>query len=296
MFEYTIGVMAEAINGKEVALRVRSELKAECERLKEEKGLTPGLAVVRVGEDPASKVYVRNKTMACDEVGIRSFQHILSEETTEEELLELVTGLNARDEVHGILVQLPLPGHIDKEAVLEAISPQKDVDGFHPFNIGRLVAGNPLFVPCTPRGIMELLSSTGVEISGKDAVVVGRSNIVGKPMALMLLHRNATVTVCHSKTADIAAKVSSADIVVAAVGRAGFIKGGWIKKGAVVIDVGMNRNAEGKLVGDVEFEEASKSASYITPVPGGVGPMTVAMLLKNTVEAAKRSCEPCRSI
>jgi methylenetetrahydrofolate dehydrogenase (NADP+)/methenyltetrahydrofolate cyclohydrolase len=294
MFEYTMevmtDVMAKAISGKEVALRVRGELKAECERLKNEKSLTPGLAVVLVGKDHASRVYVRNKTRACEEVGISSFQHILSREVKQEKLLELVSGLNAREDVHGILVQLPLPGHINAGSVLEAISPEKDVDGFHPFNVGRLVTGRPLFEPCTPRGIMELLDSAAIEISGKDAVVVGRSNIVGKPTAFMLLHRHATVTICHSRTTDLPAKVNSADIVVAAVGRAGFVKGEWIREGAVVVDVGMNRTPEGGLVGDVEFEGASKRASYITPVPGGVGPMTVAMLLKNTVEAAKRSC------
>jgi methylenetetrahydrofolate dehydrogenase (NADP+)/methenyltetrahydrofolate cyclohydrolase len=256
MFEYTMEVMTEvmakAINGKEVALRVRGELKAECERLKDEKSLTPGLAVVLVGEDHASRVYVRNKTRACEEVGISSFQHILSREVKQEKLLELVSGLNV--------------------------------------NVGRLVTGRPLFEPCTPRGIMELLDSAAIEISGKDAVVVGRSNIVGKPTAFMLLHRHATVTICHSRTTDLPAKVNSADIVIAAVGRAGFVKGEWIREGAVVVDVGMNRTPEGGLVGDVEFEGASKRASYITPVPGGVGPMTVAMLLKNTVEAAKRSC------
>jgi methylenetetrahydrofolate dehydrogenase (NADP+)/methenyltetrahydrofolate cyclohydrolase len=261
MFEYTMevmtDVMAKAISGKEVALRVRGELKAECERLKDEKALTPGLAVVLVGKDHASRVYVRNKTRACEEVGISSFQHILSREVKQEKLLELVSGLNAREDVHGILVQLPLPGHINAGSVLEAISPEKDVDGFHPVNVGRLVTGRPLFEPCTPRGIMELLDSAAIEISGKDAV---------------------------------AAKVNSADIVIAAVGRAGFVKGEWIREGAVVVDVGMNRTPEGGLVGDVEFEGASKRASYITPVPGGVGPMTVAMLLKNTVEAAKRSC------
>jgi methylenetetrahydrofolate dehydrogenase (NADP+)/methenyltetrahydrofolate cyclohydrolase len=284
MFKYTMII----INGKEVALKLRQGLRAECERLKEEQGLTPGLAVVLVGEDPASRVYVRTKTRACEEVGIRSFQHNLPEDVTEGELLGLIRRLNLSGEVHGILVQLPLPGHINEESVLEAISAEKDVDGFHPLNVGRLVFGRALFEPCTPRGIMELVDSVGLEISGKDAVVVGRSNIVGKPMAFMLLHRHATVTVCHSRTRDLPEKVSNADIVVAAIGRPEFIKGEWIKKGAFVVDVGMNRTPEGKLVGDVEFEAASKRASYITPVPGGVGPMTVAMLLRNTVEAAKR--------
>jgi methylenetetrahydrofolate dehydrogenase (NADP+)/methenyltetrahydrofolate cyclohydrolase len=292
MFKYTMIIVAEIINGKEVALKLRLELKDECKRLNDEKGLTPGLAVVLVGEDPASKVYVRNKARACQEVGIRSFQHTLSKEVKEGELLGLIAQLNADEKVHGILVQLPLPGHLDEGSVLEAISENKDVDGFHPFNVGRLVMGRPLFVPGTPRGIMELFDSVGLEISGKDAVVVGRSNIVGKPIALMLLHRNATVTVCHSRTRDLPDKVGKADIVVAAVGRPEFVKGEWIKKGAFVADVGINRTPDGRLVGDVQFEAASKRASYITPVPGGVGPMTVAMLLKNTVESAKRSNEP----
>jgi methylenetetrahydrofolate dehydrogenase (NADP+)/methenyltetrahydrofolate cyclohydrolase len=289
MLKYTMVIMAEAINGKEAASKLRRGIKAECERLKKEKGITPGLAVVLVGEDPPSRIYVRNKARACEEVGIRSFEHVLPEDVKEEELLGLVSQLNGDDRVHGILVQLPLPGHLDEASVIEAISAKKDVDGFHPINVGRLVFGRPLFEPCTPRGIMELLDSVGIEISGKDAVVVGRSNIVGKPMAMMLMHRNATVTVCHSRTKDLPDKVGSADIVVAAMGRPEFIKGEWIKKGAVVADVGMNRTSDGRLVGDVQFEAASKRASYITPVPGGVGPMTVAMLLKNTVEAAKRS-------
>jgi len=280
--------MSTIINGREIAAQVRAELKSEISLLKEKTGLTPGLAVVLVGDDPASRVYVRNKGKACEEVGIRSFQHTLPADIREEELLGLIRGLNGSKEVSGILVQLPLPSHIDEETVLEAVSPQKDVDGFHPYNVGRLTIGRPLLQPCTPCGVMRMLESAGVDPSGKDAVVVGRSNIVGKPMALMLLHRNATVTICHSKTRDIARKVKAADIIVAAVGRAGFIKGDWVKEGAVVIDVGMNRGADGKLTGDVDFEEASKRASLITPVPGGVGPMTIAMLLKNTVEAAKR--------
>ncbi|MEK7773437.1 MAG: bifunctional methylenetetrahydrofolate dehydrogenase/methenyltetrahydrofolate cyclohydrolase FolD [Deltaproteobacteria bacterium] len=279
--------MSTIINGREIAAQVRAELKSEISLLKEKTGLTPGLAVVLVGDDPASRVYVRNKGKACEEAGIRSFQHTLPAGTGEEELLSLIRRLNGSKDVSGILVQLPLPSHINEETVLEAVSPQKDVDGFHPYNVGRLTIGCPLLQPCTPCGVMRMLESAGVDPSGKDAVVVGRSNIVGKPMALMLLHGNATVTICHSRTRDIARKVKAADIIVAAVGRAGFIKGDWVKEGAVVIDVGMNRDADGKLVGDVEFEEASKRASFITPVPGGVGPMTIAMLLKNTVEAAK---------
>lgn len=282
-------LQSSIINGKEIAAQVRSELKAEIELLKNQKGVTPGLAVVLVGENPASKVYVRNKGKACEEVGIRSFQHTLPEGTAQEELLRLISRLNNSKDVHGILVQLPLPKHINEEAVLELISPQKDVDGFHPYNMGRLMIGNPLLQPCTPFGVMRLLDSTGIDISGKEAVVVGRSNIVGKPMAMMLLKRNATVTICHSRTKDLVEKVRSADIIIAAIGKAEFIKGGWVKEGAVVIDVGINRTPDGRLVGDVDFNEVSSKASFITPVPGGVGPMTIAMLLKNTVEAAKKS-------
>ncbi|MBI2400469.1 MAG: bifunctional methylenetetrahydrofolate dehydrogenase/methenyltetrahydrofolate cyclohydrolase FolD [Deltaproteobacteria bacterium] len=280
---------AKIINGKEIAAQVRAELKSEIQELKEKTGVTPGLTVVLVGENPASLVYVRNKIKACEEVGINSVQHKLPETTTHEELLGLIRQLNASKEVHGILVQLPLPKQINEEEILEEISPSKDVDGFHPYNVGRLMIGNPVLQPCTPYGVMRLLESTGVDLSGKDAVVVGRSNIVGKPMAMMLLKRNATVTVCHSKTKDLIERVKKADILVAAIGRAEFIKGEWVKEGAVVIDVGMNRTMEGKLVGDVDFEGASMRASFITPVPGGVGPMTIAMLLKNTVVAASRA-------
>lgn len=277
------------INGKEIAAEVRSELKAEIELLKQVKGVVPGLAVVLVGENPASKVYVRNKGKACEEVGIRSIQHTLPANTTQAELLKLIDELNKSNDVNGILVQLPLPSHIDEQLVLEAIVPHKDVDGFHPYNVGRLMIGNPLLQPCTPYGVMRLIDSTGIDISGKDAVIVGRSNIVGKPMAMMLLKRNATVTICHSKTKDLVEKVRSADIIIAAIGKAEFVKGDWVKEGALVIDVGINRKEDGKLVGDVDFEEVSKKASHITPVPGGVGPMTIAMLLKNTVEAARRA-------
>lgn len=280
---------AKIISGKEIAAQVRAELKSEIQELKEATGTTPGLTVVLVGENPASLVYVRNKIKACEEVGIKSVQHKLPETTTHAELLALIRELNASKEVHGILVQLPLPKQINEEEILEEISPAKDVDGFHPYNVGRLMIGNPVLQPCTPYGVMRLIESTGIDLSGKDAVVVGRSNIVGKPMAMMLLRRNATVTVCHSKTKDLAERIRNADILVAAIGRAEFIKGEWVKPGAVVIDVGMNRTAEGKLVGDVDFEGACERASFITPVPGGVGPMTIAMLLKNTVEAARRS-------
>jgi len=280
---------AKIINGKEIAAQVRAELRSEIQALKEKTGVTPGLTVVLVGENPASLVYVRNKIKACEEVGINSVQHKLPDTTTHAELLSLIRKLNASKEVHGILVQLPLPKQINEEEILEEISPSKDVDGFHPYNVGRLMIGNPVLQPCTPYGVMRLLDSTGVDLSGKDAVVVGRSNIVGKPMAMMLLKRNATVTVCHSKTKDLVERVRKADILVAAIGRAEFIKGEWVKEGAVVIDVGMNRTMEGKLVGDVDFEGASERASFITPVPGGVGPMTIAMLLKNTVVAASRA-------
>ena len=280
---------ARIINGKEIAAQVRAELKSEIQALKESSGVTPGLTVVLVGENPASVVYVRNKAKACEEVGIRSTQHKMPGTTTQAELLKLIKELNASKEVHGILVQLPLPKQINEEAILEEISPLKDVDGFHPYNMGRLMIGNPLLQPCTPFGVMRLIESTGIDLAGKEAVVVGRSNIVGKPMAMMLLRRNATVTICHSKTKDLADRIAKADVVVAAVGRAEFVKGDWIKEGAVVIDVGINRTPEGKLVGDVDFEGASLRAGFITPVPGGVGPMTIAMLLKNTVEAAKKS-------
>jgi methylenetetrahydrofolate dehydrogenase (NADP+)/methenyltetrahydrofolate cyclohydrolase len=280
---------AKIINGKEIAAQVRAELRDEIQALKEKTGVVPGLTVVLVGENPASIVYVRNKIKACEEVGIKSVQHKLPDTTTHEELLSLIRQLNASKDVHGILVQLPLPKQINEEEILEEISPYKDVDGFHPYNVGRLMIGNPVLQPCTPYGVMHLIDSTGVDLSGKDAVVVGRSNIVGKPMAMMLLKRNATVTVCHSKTTDLVERVKKADILVAAIGRAEYIKGEWVKQGAVVIDVGMNRSLEGKLVGDVDFEGASERAAYITPVPGGVGPMTIAMLLKNTVIAASKS-------
>ncbi len=282
-------VTATIINGKEIAAKARAELKGRVDELKSSKGITPGLAVILVGEDPASKIYVRNKARASEAAGIISRQHTLDKSTTQEELLTLIDELNGAADVHGILVQLPLPPGINETIVIESIRPEKDVDGFHPYNMGRLFTGSPLLAPCTPLGIMRLIDSTGVDLPGKDAVVVGRSNIVGKPMAMMLLRRNLTVTICHSKTTDLAGKVRSADVLVAAVGRPEFIKGAWIKEGAIVIDVGMNRTEDGKLKGDVEFREACKRASFITPVPGGVGPMTIAMLLKNTFEAAQKS-------
>ncbi len=281
--------MSNIISGKEVAAEVREGLKAEVEALVKDTGVRPGLAVVLVGDDPASQVYVRNKKKACEKAGINSIEHRLPAETTEEELLTLIGELNADTSVHGILVQLPLPDGLSEDRVLETIDPSKDVDGFHPYNMGRLVTGKPVFEPCTPLGIMRLLHSTGIDLKGKEAVIVGRSNIVGKPMAFMLLREHATVTICHSRTRDLKEKVRGADVVVAAVGIAEMVKGDWIKEGAVVIDVGINRIEDGSLVGDVEFATASERASYITPVPGGVGPMTIAMLLSNTVRSAKLS-------
>ena len=279
--------MAEIIDGKRIALSVRDEIKAEVTSLYTNSSISPGLAVVLVGDDPASRVYVRNKKKACEKAGIESFEHRLSAETSEAQLLELIGTLNLAPAVDGILVQLPLPGHLSEERVLEAIDPTKDVDGFHPYNVGRLVTGKPVFEPCTPLGIMRLLHETGIDISGKEAVIVGRSNIVGKPMALMLLREHATVTICHSRTKALADKVRAADIVIAAVGRPEMVRGDWIKPGAVVIDVGINRADDGGLVGDVDFKGASQNASLITPVPGGVGPMTIAMLLANTLRSAK---------
>ncbi|KFA93765.1 bifunctional methylenetetrahydrofolate dehydrogenase/methenyltetrahydrofolate cyclohydrolase FolD [Archangium violaceum] len=278
--------MAQLIDGKAVAARVRAEVKAEVEKLKAEHGLVPGLTVVRVGEDPASKIYVTGKKKAAEEVGFHSWELHPDDKITQDELLSLVDKLNKDPAVHGVLVQLPLPKHIDAERIISAVRPEKDVDGFHPMNAGMLSVGKPAPRPCTPFGVMRLLKEVGCDPSGKRAVVVGRSNIVGKPMALMLLAADATVTVCHRKS-NLAAEVSNADILVAAVGVPELIKGEWIKPGAVVIDVGMNRMPDGKLKGDVEFEKAKERASFITPVPGGVGPMTIAMLMRNTLEAAK---------
>jgi len=281
--------MANLIDGKAIAAKIRGEISTEVALLKT-KGVTPGLAVVLVGEDPASKVYVSMKEKACQDVGIFSDEHKLPAETTEADLLELIDKLNCDLRIHGILVQLPLPKQINTEKVLEAISPHKDVDGFHPYNVGRLVVGKPVFQPCTPYGIMVMLKETGIDLAGKEVVIVGRSNIVGKPVALMCLAQHATVTICHSRTKDLAAKVAQADVVIAAVGVPEMIKGSWIKPGAIVIDVGVNRVGEKKLVGDVEFAAASERASAITPVPGGVGPMTITMLLQNTTESARRTC------
>ncbi len=278
--------MAQIIDGKAVSKAVRQRVAAETEELKK-KGITPGLAVILVGDDPASQVYVRNKERACEEVGFYSEKYTLPENTTQEELNALVDKLNARKEISGILCQLPLPKHLDDKAVINRIDPKKDVDAFHPENVGAIMIGDYHFLPCTPAGVMELIHSTGVEITGKKAVVIGRSNIVGKPMAMLLLHENATVEITHSKTKNLADITRTADILVAAIGKAGFVTADMVKEGAVVIDVGMNRNAEGKLCGDVDFDEVSKKCSYITPVPGGVGPMTISMLMQNTLTAAK---------
>lgn len=252
-----------------------------------ESGIEPGLAVIIVGDDPASKVYVKNKKLACEYCGINSFEYALPEQTTQEEVLELIDKLNKDSKVSGILCQLPVPKHIDEQAIINAIDPKKDVDAFHPVNVGKIMTGDYDFVPCTPAGVMELIKESGIDVCGKECVVVGRSNIVGKPMSMLLLHQNGTVTICHSRTSDLAEKTKKADILVAAVGIPNFIKGDMIKEGAVVIDVGINRIAPKKLVGDVEFESAEKVAGAITPVPGGVGPMTIAMLMKNTLKAAQ---------
>ena len=277
--------MAKLLLGKEVSARIKGELRTEVEELKKQ-GINPGLAVIIVGEDPASQVYVRNKERACEECGIYSEKYALPEETTQEELLKLIDELNRKESISGILVQLPVPKHIDEKAVINAIDPKKDVDAFHPVNVGKIMVGNYDFVPCTPAGVMELIKESGIDVAGKECVIVGRSNIVGKPQAMLLLHQNGTVTICHSKTQNLAEKTKNADILVAAVGIPEFIKGDMIKEGAVVIDVGINRIAPKKLVGDVDFETAEKVAGAITPVPGGVGPMTIAMLMKNTVKAA----------
>ena len=281
--------MAHIIDGKELALTIRQELAVHVAKLKAERGITPGLAAVLVGNDPASHMYVKNKRAACALAGIESFAYDIPSTTTEAKLLALIEKLNRDTRVHGILVQLPLPDHVDEDAVVRAVSPAKDVDCFHPTNVGKLSLGQAGLLPCTPAGIIALLDSIGCDLNGKRAVVIGRSNIVGKPTALLLLRHHATVTICHSRTIDLATEVGRADVVVAAVGKATFVRGEWIKPGAVVIDVGMNRLPTGIFVGDVDFDEAVKRASAITPVPGGVGPMTIAMLLKNVVEAAKQT-------
>lgn len=279
--------MEKLISGKVVSAKVRAEIKKETDSLREDYGIHPGLAVIIVGTDPASQVYVRNKQRACEEVGFNAYEYAMSENTTQEQLLDLIGVLNKDAKVHGILVQLPLPDHIDEQAVINSISPEKDVDAFHPQNVGKIMIGNYDFLPCTPAGVMELIDSTGIEISGKNCVVVGRSNIVGKPMAMLLLQRNGTVTICHSKTKNLKEICANADILVVAIGRPNFITADMVKEGAVVIDVGINRLESGKLCGDVAFDEVEPKAGFITPVPGGVGPMTISMLLKNTIKAAK---------
>lgn len=281
--------MATIIDGKAVAREIQKQIKEEVEGLRRRWGLVPGLGVVLVGDDPASHLYVRNKEKACKDVGIRSQEHLLSVAVSEKELISLIHTLNRDKRIHGILVQLPLPPHVQAEKILEAVLPHKDIDGFHPVNQGLLLLGGEGFQPCTPMGIMRLLDSVGCDPKGKNAVVVGRSNIVGKPVALMLLSRHATVTMCHSRTSHLKEEVGRADILVVAIGKPGMVRGDWIKPGATVIDVGVNRLPSGKLVGDVEFETAQERAASITPVPGGVGPMTICMLLFNTLKAAKES-------
>lgn len=280
--------MYRILDGKKTAQKVKDALKERVEQLKKD-GLTPGLAVIIVGNDSASRVYVNNKKKACEYVGIHSEEYALPEETTQDELISLVKKLNEKADIHGILCQLPLPKHINEEAVINAIDPQKDVDAFHPINVGKIMIGNFDFLPCTPAGVMELIDESGIDLTGKHCVVVGRSNIVGKPQAMLLLHRNATVTICHSKTENLSQVCRTADVLVVAVGRAKMVDESYIKEGAVVIDVGMDRDENGKLCGDVDFDSACKKAGYITPVPGGVGPMTIATLMKNAVTAAEKS-------
>lgn len=281
--------MAKIIDGRAISAQIRSELAEQTKNFEKESGFLPGLAVVIVGEDPASQVYVRNKRRACEEIGFYSEAYELPENTTQEALEALVDKLNEDPKIHGILVQLPLPKHLDETRVLLKIRPEKDVDAFHPYNVGKIMIGDYSFLPCTPAGVMALLERSGVEITGKNCVVIGRSNIVGKPMAMLLLHANGTVTICHSRTKNLAEVCREADILVVAIGRADFVGADMVKPGAVVIDVGMNRRADGKLTGDVNFAEVEPIASAITPVPGGVGPMTITMLMQNTLTAAKNA-------
>lgn len=281
--------MANIINGKEISATIRAEIKEATEQLVAESGVRPGLAVIIVGEDPASQVYVRNKKRACDEVGFYSESYELPESTTQDELNALVDRLNKDENIHGILCQLPLPKHLDENEVIMRIDPKKDVDAFHPENVGKIMIGDYSFLPCTPAGVMALLERSGIDVKGKECVVVGRSNIVGKPQAMLLLHAHGTVTICHSRTKNLAEVCRRADILVAAIGKADFFTGDMVKDGAVVIDVGMNRRSDGKLTGDVDFESVAPKASYITPVPGGVGPMTITMLMQNTLTAAKNT-------
>ncbi len=277
----------QIIDGKKVSANVKERVRLECERLVKEHGVTPGLAVVIVGDDSASRVYVNNKKKACELVGFKSEEYALPAETTQEELLSLVDTLNNKDDINGILVQLPLPKHLDDKSVIERISPKKDVDAFHAVNVGKIMLGEYDFLPCTPAGVMEMLHQYEIPVEGKQCVVIGRSNIVGKPMGMLLLHENGTVTICHSRTKNLKEVCQRADILVAAVGRAKFVTADMVKDGAVVIDVGMNRDENGKLCGDVDFENVKDKCSYITPVPGGVGPMTIATLMKNTIKACK---------
>lgn len=279
--------MSKIIDGKELAKKVRLELKDEVEKLKKDENIHPKLAVIMVGSDPASQIYVRNKSKACDEIGIEFEEFLLDENTTQKELLDLIDRLNENEKVNGILLQSPIPKNLDINEAFRRISPEKDVDGFNPVNVGKLTLGQKGFVSCTPFGVIKMLEEYNIDIEGKNAVVLGRSNIVGKPMSQCLLNKNATVTICHSKTKNINDITKNADIIVAAIGKKEFVKGDMVKEGAVVIDVGINRGEDGKLKGDVDFEEVSKKASYITPVPGGVGPMTIAMLMTNVVKAAK---------
>ena len=281
--------MAKLIDGKAISAQIRSEIKTETEAFAAKYGKRPGLAVIIVGSDPASQVYVRNKRRACEEVGFYSEAYELPEQTTQEELNALVDKLNADENIHGILCQLPLPKHLDENGIILRIDPKKDVDAFHPYNVGKIMIGDYDFLPCTPAGVMALLERSGIDVKGKECVVVGRSNIVGKPQAMLLLHAHGTVTICHSRTKDLADVCRRADILVAAIGKADFFGADMVKEGAVVIDVGMNRRADGKLTGDVNFVEVEPKASYITPVPGGVGPMTITMLMQNTLTAAKRA-------
>ena len=280
--------MAMRIDGKAISAQIRLEIGEECRAFTLKNGYAPGLAVIIVGENPASQVYVRNKKKACEEVGFYSEVHELPEATTQAELNALVDALNENEKIHGILVQLPLPRHLDETEVLLRIRPEKDVDAFHPYNVGKIMIGDPDFLPCTPAGVMALLERSNIDVAGKNCVVIGRSNIVGKPMAMLLLHANGTVTVCHSKTKNLAEVCREADILVVAIGRADFVGADMVKPGAVVIDVGMNRRADGKLTGDVDFAAVEPIAGAITPVPGGVGPMTITMLLQNTLTAAKK--------
>ncbi len=279
--------MTRLINGKEISDFIKNSVKQEVEELSQ-KGVGVGLAVIIVGDNPASKVYVANKEKACEALGIKSFKYALPETTTNDELLNLIDKLNSNDEIDGILCQLPLPAHLNEKIIIDRILPEKDVDAFHPQNVGKIMIGDYDFLPCTPAGVIEMLKYEKIDIASKNCVVIGRSNIVGKPMSMLLLHNNATVTICHSKTKNLKEICAGADILVVAIGKAKFVTADMVKDGAVVIDVGMNRDENGKLCGDVDFENVKDKTSYITPVPGGVGPMTIAMLMKNTLTAAKK--------